>query len=119
MKVFFNGWFSGFLDKTNPGIQVDFFLELFKNVYNEDCYIGNTNDSDILCEFDMLINCPGTLIRHKKWKHTYLFNGESTLRCNPNVYDVAMWGERNYKNVINVPLFIPYLYTNNFENLKN
>ena len=116
MKVFFNGWFSGFLDKTNPGIQVDFFLELFKNVYNEDCYIGNTNDSDILCEFDILINCPGTLIRHKKWKQTYLFNGESTLRCNPNDYDVAMWGERNYKNVINVPLFIPYLYTNNFVN---
>jgi hypothetical protein len=116
MKIFFNGWFSGFLDKTNPGVQVDFFLELFKNVYDEICYIGNVNDSEILCEFDMLLDCPGTFIKHKKWKHTYLFNGESSMRCNPNYYDVVMWGERNYKNVINVPLFIPYLYTNNFVN---
>ena len=27
MKVFFNGWFSGFLDKTNPGVQVEFFFK--------------------------------------------------------------------------------------------
>lgn len=116
MKIYFNGWFSGFLDKTNPGIQVDFFLELFKLVYEENCEIGNLNDSDILCEFDMLIDCPGTLIRYKKWKQTYLFNGETTMRCNPNNYDIVLWGERNHKNIVNVPLFVPYLYTNNFVN---
>ena len=118
MKIFFNGWFSGFLDKTNPGVNVDFFLELFKNVYGETCEIGNLEESDILCEFDMLLDCQGTLIRYKKWKQTYLFNGESNMRCNSNEYDVVLWGERNYDNVINVPLFVPYIYTNNFiENL--
>ena len=117
MKVFFNGWFSGFFDKTNSGCCVEFFLELFKNVYNEDCYIGTANDSDILCEFDMLIDCPGTFINHKKWKQTYLFNGESTMRCNPDDYDIVMWGERNHKHVVNVPLFIPYIYTNKFVDL--
>jgi hypothetical protein len=114
MKIYFNGWFSGFLDKTNPGLHVDFFLNLFEKVYEDICEIGNLQESDILCEFDMLLNCYGTLTKYKYWKHTYLFNGESTMRCNTNDYDVVLWGERNYKNVINVPLFIPYLYTNNF-----
>jgi len=114
MKIFFNGWFSGFLDKTNPGVTVDFFVNLFKLVYKENCEIGSINESDILCEFDMLIDCGGSLIKHKKWKQTYLFNGESTMRQNPNNYDIVLWGERNYNNVINVPLFVPYLYTNNF-----
>ena len=114
MKIFFNGWFSGFLDKTNPGLHVTFFLELFKLVYNENCEIGNVDDSNILCEFDMLLDCAGSFVKNKKWKHTYLFNGESSMRCNPDHYDVVLWGERNHKNVVNVPLFVPYIYCNNF-----
>lgn len=114
MKIHFNGWFSGFLDKTNPGVHVDFFLELFNEVYNEKCEVGDLNNSDVLCEFDMLIDCRGTLIKYKSWRNTYLFTGESFMRCNPENYDVVLWGERNYANIINVPLFIPYLYSNNF-----
>jgi hypothetical protein len=114
MKIFFNGWFSGFLDKTNFGVTVDFFLELFKKVYNEDCEISSLDDSDILCEFDMLLDCHGTMINYKKWRTTFLFNGESTMRSNINNYDIVLWGERNFKNVVNIPLFVPYIYTNNF-----
>ena len=33
MKIYFNGWFSGFIEKTNPGLHVDFFLNLFEKVY--------------------------------------------------------------------------------------
>jgi hypothetical protein len=116
MKIFFNGWFSGFLDNTNPGVHVTFFLELFQNVYNEDCDIGSLDESQVLCEFDMLLDCPGSYVKYKKWKQTYLFNGESNMRLNPNVYDIVLWGERNYKNIVNIPLFIPYIYSNNFVN---
>ena len=114
MKILFNGWFSGFFNKENPGVTVDFFLELFKNVYNETCEIGNINDSEVLCEFDMLLSCPGTFVRAKKWRTTFLFNGESTMKSNKSLYDVVLCGERNHKNVVNVPLFVPYIYTNNF-----
>ena len=69
MKICFNGWFSGFIDKQNPGVSVDFFLELFKKVYNEDCEIGNMDDSEILCEFDMLLDCPGTFVNFKKYNY--------------------------------------------------
>jgi hypothetical protein len=113
MKIYFNGWYSGFLDKTNP-VHVGFFIDLFTRVYNEQCEIGSLDESEVLCEFDMLLSCSGTLINNKKWKQTYLFNGESTMKCNSNLYDVVLWGERNYKNVVNVPLFVPYIYANNF-----
>jgi hypothetical protein len=114
MKILFNGWFSGFLNKENPGLTVYFFLELFKKVYNEECEISDINNSEVLCEFDMLIDCPGSVVQAKKWTTTFLFNGESTMRCNKTLYDVVLWGERNHQNVVNVPLFIPYIYTNNF-----
>ena len=70
MKILFNGWFSGFLDNTNPGLNVNFFLVLFKKIYNKDCYVGNFENSDILCEFDMLISS-SSKVKHKKWLHTY------------------------------------------------
>jgi len=113
MKVYFNGWFSGFFEKTNPGLHVDFFLNLFEKVYGAKCFVGSLSDSNILCEFDMLIGC-NTLVVAKRWQHTYLFSGESNLKCNKQKYTCVLWGERNHENVINIPLFIPYIYTNNF-----
>lgn len=115
MKICFNGWFSGFEDKTNPGLHIDFFLNLFEKVYRLPCEKGNNVESEVLCEFDMLIGC-SPLVKTKHWKHTYLFSGESTLKCNKNDYTCVLWGERNHKNVVNVPLFIPYIYSNNFVN---
>jgi len=115
MKIFFNGWFGGFEDNTNPGLHMKFFLDLFEKIYDEKCEKGNNVDSEILCEFDMLIGTT-SYVNRKQWKHSYLFSGESTLACKKENYTCVLWGERNYKNVINIPLFIPYIYTNNFVN---
>lgn len=112
VKIYFNGWYSGFLDKTNPGVTVDFFLELFQQVYYESCEPGTLDDSSILCEFDMLLDCPGSQLSYKKWQNTYVFNGESRMLTDPTKYNVVLWGERNHDNIVNVPLFIPYLYSN-------
>jgi hypothetical protein len=115
MQIYFNGWFGGFEDKTNPGLHMEFFLNLFEKVYGEKCEMGSIDNSIILCEFDMLINSQ-SLIKVKEWKHSYLFSGESSLKCNKNDYTCVLWGERNNKNVVNIPLFIAYIYTNNFVN---
>jgi hypothetical protein len=59
-------------------------------------------------------------VKSKNWKHTFLFSGESKLQCNKNDYSCVLYGEKNHQNVINTPLFIPYIYTNNFlNNLEN
>jgi hypothetical protein len=122
MKIFFSGFFPDF--KTdNAGLSPSFFLELFQKVYDEQCFIGETIDeSDILCEFDMLMNghvpyAISSATNSKKWKHTYLFTGESYMKQNPDNYTCVFWGERNNKNIVNVPLYIPYIYTNKFVDL--
>jgi len=115
MKIFFNGWFSGFIDNTNPGLQSHFFLKLFEKVYEEKIEIGDFKNSDILCEFDMLIGVK-SCVKRKKWKNTFLYSGESYLKQRKDIYDCVLWVERNNHNVVNLPLFIAYLYTNNFVN---
>jgi len=119
MKVFFNGWYGGFFEKTNPGLHVKFFLDLFKKVYNQDCQAGTFEESSILCEFCMLINTK-TKLKEKKWKHTFMMSGESYTNKYESQYDCVLWMERNHKNIINMPLHIPYIYTNNFlDKLEN
>ena len=111
MRICFNGWFSGFIDKTNPGVTVDFFLDLFDRVYGEPCEVGDADNSDILCEFDTV---QFSAVHSRAWKHTYLFSGESRLTQPKSNYTCVLWGERNHANVVNVPLFVSYLYTNRF-----
>lgn len=115
MKVYFNGYYSGFLDYNNPGTTVKFFIDLFKKIYDiDDIILGNIQDSDILCEFDMLINAK-TLVDIKKWKHTYLFSGEYKCITNTKNYDCVLFGERNNNNIINLPLYISYMFSNNIK----
>ena len=111
MKIFFNGFYSGFLENKNTGTNVDFFIYLFEKIYNESIIISNLNDSDILCEFDMLINTK-SVVNIKKWKHTYLFNGESKCICDTTKYNCVLFGERNNNNIINLPLYISYMFSN-------
>ncbi len=49
MKLYFYGFWGGFVDKTNR-TDISFFLNLFKLVFNENIEIGNLEDSDILLE---------------------------------------------------------------------
>ena len=118
MKIYFNGWFGGFFDKTNPGLNFEFFINLFEKVYNERCYRGTLEESDILCEFCMLISSKSYL-NSKNWKHTYMMSSENDCRAcefQKDKYDCVLWMERNNNNIVNMPLHIPYIYTNNLLN---
>jgi hypothetical protein len=114
MKIYFNGWYSGFFEKTNPEVHLQFFLDLFKQVYDEECQVGSLEESNVLCEFCMLIQTKSkSKLKEKKWKHTFLYSGESDLReCKlfKNEYDCILCMERNHKNIVNVPLYIAYIY---------
>lgn len=119
MKIYFNGFYDGFFDKSNPGTTIIFFIKLFNKIYdNDDIIIGNIDDSDILCEFDMLINT-NSKVKYKKWLHTYLFNGEWKCICDKNNYDCVLFGEKNNNNIINLPLYISYMESNNINLNQN
>jgi len=97
------------MENTNP-LGINFFIDLFQKVFSVDIEIGNFDDSDILLEtiFDQK-----SFLFDQKWKYTFLFSGESRLRPFHEKYSCVLYGERNYNNVVNVPLFIPYLYSSN------
>jgi FkbM family methyltransferase len=128
MKVYLNGFWNGFINNTDPQ-KFLFFKLLLSNVFKEDIVLSNINESDVLVES---IFSDRTFINYKKWKHTIFFNGESIertinvilknninrLKNIPN-YDCILSGRfTNISNkIVNVPLFIPYIYSNNYLNI--
>lgn len=125
MKVYINGFWNGFIDNTDPQKFI-FFELLLKSVFNTNIEISNINESEILLES---IFSETTYMHYKKWKYTILFNGESVertinvllknkinrLKNFPN-YDCILSGRFTNisSKIVNVPLFIPYIYSNNF-----
>ncbi len=113
IKLFFNGFWSGFHDGTNA-VNDKFFIDLMRRIYNDYVVISNLEDSNVLIE--------NTQIRqsyrdYKPWKHTYLFSGESYIHADKDKYSCVLYGQRNHNNIINCPLFIPYIYSSFNENL--
>jgi hypothetical protein len=108
MNLFINGFWDGFIEEKNP-VHVRFFLDLFKNVFSCPIHISSKfEECDILLESIF----ENSILDHKKWKYSFLFSGESRLVPWYKQYSCVLWGERNYENIINLPLFIPYIYCN-------
>jgi len=108
MKLFVNGFWDGFIDRTNP-VHIGFFIELFENVFGCNIEICSQIDD---CEILLESIFGSSIIVHKEWKYSFLFSGESILVPWHNQYTCVLWGERNHDNIINLPLFIPYLHCN-------
>jgi hypothetical protein len=115
MKVYFNAFWGGFLEKENP-VHCGFFLDLISKLLNETCEVGTLEESSVLCE--SLFG--DSVLRKKTWNLTILFSGESRLRENNEEYTVVLCNQRTTSNRINCPLFLPFLYCgNHIEKLKN
>jgi len=109
MKLFVHGFWSGFIEKTNP-TDISFFINLFQKVFDTNIELGTFEESDILLE---TIFESTTFLYAKKWKYSFLFSGESRLNFWYKDYTCVLYGEKNHGNIINVPLFIPMLYCSN------
>ena len=106
--IFFNGFWSGFEEETNA-VHKKFFLQLFQQVYNTpNVTSGSYESANVLLENTQVSN---SRKHDKAWLHTYLFSGESYIRNDLHEYSCVLYGSRNYKNVVNCPLYIPYLYS--------
>ncbi len=112
MKLYVNGFWKGFVEKTDQ-VHVGFFIDLFGKIFEEEIELGDLDSSDILLE-SLFTN--RTYLFEKKWKYTFLFSGESRLNIYENHYDCILCCESNNKNKINLPLFIPNIYCNNLLN---
>ena len=112
MKLFVHGFWSGFIDKTNP-VHIAFFINLFEKVFDTNIELGCLEDSEILLE--SIFNNE-TFLYSKKWAYTFLFSGESRLNNFYKDYTCVLYGQKNHNNIINLPLFIPNIYCCNLMN---
>lgn len=68
MKVFCNGFWYGFFDKSDP-IHSGFFVRLLSDVFDEDVMLSNNiDDADILLE-SIFTNT--SYINYKAWKSSF------------------------------------------------
>jgi hypothetical protein len=113
MKCFVNGFWPGFIDKSDVNTY-DFFRELFAQVFNEDVEpSSNMSECEILLE-SVFTNDIKVFAKH--WKYTFLFSGEQGLNPYSKYYNCVLWGHRNKDNIVNCPLFVVYLHCANLMN---
>lgn len=124
MRIYFNNFWSGFLEGTNPNT-VYFFLELFKRVFNSNIIIvNNYMNADILCE--NAISNESSLIYKKQWTYSFLVTGESVISFGDfvphyNSYTCFLSGLQTSTQLkrVKFPLFISYLFCNNTKFLQS
>jgi len=109
MKVYFNGFWSGFIEKIDP-INVDFFTNLLFDIYNEKILIAsNLNDADILVESAFTNTY---YVNYKKWKSSFLYTGESYHRACKSTfssYTCILGPEHTDNNFVAFPFYILYM----------
>jgi len=127
MKIFVHGFWPGFIEKTDAN-NVDFFIKLFTQVFDTPVMIGNSIDEcEVLLES---VFSQTSLLYTKSWKYSFCFYGESKEnsvnicgrdRFNTlSDYTCVLCGEQNHDNIVNLPLFIPYIYGCHFiDTLEN
>ena len=71
--------------------------------------VGDFNTSDVLVENTQV--SPSVRLS-KRWRHTYLFSGESYIRDDMLEYDCVLRGKKTCGRVVNCPLYISYLHCN-------
>jgi hypothetical protein len=111
IRVFFNKFWPGFIEKTDI-MDCSFFVQLLEKTYNAPILVVQTpNDATILVES---IFGSYSYLNYKKWRATILFTGESDYANTPNVdkYDCVLGFEHTHSNFVKCPLFVIFLITN-------
>jgi hypothetical protein len=117
MKVYFNGFWDGFFNKTDP-IHIGFFLRLLGDVYSkssesesESVSVSfNMDDAEVLVE-SIFTNT--TYINYKPWRQSFLFTGESYYaKCmldTLSLYTCVLGFNKTEGNFVEFPFYIVYL----------
>jgi hypothetical protein len=110
--IYVNGFWSGFVDKTD-GNHIEFFENVLKKTKISDYQITNDiNKANILLE-----SCFSTsVLNNKQWKYSIYYSGEPYLTIHDSIgnYNIILYSEVSGNNLINLPLFVYYVHGNNF-----
>jgi hypothetical protein len=104
--VYFNAFWKGFLDKSDP-IDYTFFLDFFEKVFKTNCVLGNNiQEADILVE-SMFGSFQ--LVGAKQWKYAFYFSGEN-YAPNDSRYTAIFCGTTKYPNCFVLPQILVYMH---------
>ena len=107
--IYINGFWPGFNDKSDAN-HIGFFEELFKKTKLSNFIItNNINIANVL--FESLFS--QSLVNFKNWTYKIQYSGEPRVN-NKKDYDIVLFSEKDNNNVIDLPLFVYYIYNNNF-----
>jgi len=128
--IYVNGFWNGFVEKTDAN-HIEFFENILKKTKLSNYKITN----DIYKANVLLESCFGnSVLGAKSWKHSIFYSGEpfasnvNEYRVNKNKvdhtkeaykssnikHDIVLFSEHTNNNIINLPLFVYYIYGNNF-----
>jgi len=109
--IFLNGFWPGFAEKTD-GITVDIFEKIFSKTILKNFKITNDfNVANVL--FESVFG--NTLANIKNWKYKIFFSGEPYI-TNSEKYDLLMFSHETEKNIVDIPLYVVYMYDNELLN---
>jgi hypothetical protein len=112
LRVFFNNFWNGFIEKTDS-MDCTFFITLLEKVFESPIHISSSpNDATVLVES---IFGKHSYLYHKKWRTTFLFTGETHYYNHPYVsaYDCVLGFEETHDNrYVHCPLYLLFLQTN-------
>ncbi len=108
IKIYVNGFWNGFIDKTDAN-HIGFFENIFETIFKNFEITNDITSADIL--FESVFN--NTLVDYKKWKFSIFYSGEPYTR-NYNYYDLVLDAHTTTSNIVDLPLFVYYIHTNNF-----
>jgi hypothetical protein len=109
--VFFNNFWPGFVEKTDI-MDCTFFIHLLEQTFNAPIHISNNPDNATILVESIFGNY--SYLKHKKWRKTILFTGESDYFKMRNVddFDCVLGFEDTHDNFVKCPLFVIFILTN-------
>lgn len=128
--IYINGFWNGFIEKTDAN-----HIELFENILKKTKLSNYKITNDINQANVLLESCfSNSILNIKSWKMSIFYSGEPFL-SNVNEYqinkhkvdhtkkaykssnikhNIILFSEDTNKNTVNLPLFVYYIYGNNF-----
>ena len=106
MRVFLNGFWEGFVERTD-GVHFGVFESILSRVFEQPIQLTSSmTDADILLES----HCAPSVFSAKSWKYSIFFSGEGSMSVPDHAerYSAVLGALKTRRNHVKCPLFALY-----------